>query len=200
MGMSQNEERIEGWLYLISSNRLGLQYSRKRYFVLEDHHFKCYKSIPNFQNEHPIKSAIVDSCIRVVDNGRERIHRKVLFIFTLYNCNNHDVKLKLGARSPEVAARWIHSFQEAVSKVCPISEISDLGRSKNAWQCFRLSSSNRIGHSSSTNWPIGSSFRVNLITADIVAPSSWTIIGCQNGLRLFKRAKNRNFHGKAATG
>uniref|UniRef100_A0A803M7T3 PH domain-containing protein n=1 Tax=Chenopodium quinoa TaxID=63459 RepID=A0A803M7T3_CHEQI len=197
MGMSETGEKIEGWLYLISSNRLGLKNSRKRYFVLQNHHFKCYKSIPNSQNElHPVKSTIVDSCIRVADNGRESIHRKVFFIFTLYNSSNHNDQLKLGASSPEVAARWIHFFQEAVSKVCPIDEISGLGCPKNTWQSYRLNSSKRIHHSSSTNWPTGSSSQMDLITTDVVAPSAWTIFGCQNGLRLFKEAKDRDIHGK----
>ncbi|KNA15104.1 hypothetical protein SOVF_101280 [Spinacia oleracea] len=193
----QIEEKFEGWLYLISSNRLGLQNSRKRYFVLQNHHFKCYKSIPNSQNElYPVKSTIVDSGIRVADNGRESIHRKVFFIFTLYNSSNHNDKLKLGASSPEVAARWIHSFQEAASKVFPIGEISGLGCPKSAWQSYRLNSSKRIYHSSTTNWPTGSSSQMDPITNDVVAPSAWTIFGCQNGLRLFKEAKDRDFHGK----
>ncbi|XP_039008939.1 protein ENHANCED DISEASE RESISTANCE 2-like isoform X2 [Hibiscus syriacus] len=34
------------------------------------------------------------------------------------------------------------------------------------------------------------------VTADVVAPSPWTIFGCQNGLRLFKEAKDRDSQGK----
>lgn len=53
MDLSQikNEGRMEGWLYLIRSNRFGLQYSRKRYFVLEDHHLKSFKSVPDSKNQ-----------------------------------------------------------------------------------------------------------------------------------------------------
>ena len=51
MGVSQNDGRMEGWLFLIRSNRFGLQYSRKRYFVLEDHHLKSFKSVPISKNE-----------------------------------------------------------------------------------------------------------------------------------------------------
>ncbi|XP_010689525.2 protein ENHANCED DISEASE RESISTANCE 2-like isoform X1 [Beta vulgaris subsp. vulgaris] len=196
MGTSQIEEKIEGWLYVISSNRFGLQSSSKRYFILEDHHFKCYKSIPNSQNEPPVKSTTVDSCIRVADDGRESIHRKVFFTFTLYNSSNHSDQIKLGASSPEVAARWIHFFQEAVTKVCPIGGSSGLGCPHNAWQCFRLSSSKRIHHSSSTSWVTASSSQMDFITTDVVAPSSWRIFGCQNGLRVFKEAKDGDFHGK----
>ncbi|GMP98761.1 hypothetical protein CsSME_00046523 [Camellia sinensis var. sinensis] len=117
MGISQNEGRMEGWLYLIRSNRFGLQYSRKRYFVLQGHHLRSFKSVPASKNEDPIRSAIIDSCIRVTDNGRESIQRKVFFIFTLCNTSNHNDQLKLGASSPEEAAQWIHNFQEAALKV-----------------------------------------------------------------------------------
>lgn len=88
------EGRMEGWLHLIRSNRFGLQYSRKRYFVLEDHLLKSFKSVPDSKNEDPVRSAVIDSCIRVTDNGRESIHRKVFFIFTLYNTSNHNDQLK----------------------------------------------------------------------------------------------------------
>lgn len=49
--VSQDAEKMEGWLYLVRSNRFGLQYSRKRYFVLEDHVLKSFKSLPTVQNE-----------------------------------------------------------------------------------------------------------------------------------------------------
>ncbi|KAG5578475.1 hypothetical protein H5410_058609 [Solanum commersonii] len=42
---------MEGWLYLIRSNRFGLQYSRKRYFILQDQYLKSYKSVPVPENE-----------------------------------------------------------------------------------------------------------------------------------------------------
>lgn len=51
MGSSSEGEgrgRMEGWLYLFRSNRLGLQYSRKRYFVLDhrDSSLNCYRATP----------------------------------------------------------------------------------------------------------------------------------------------------------
>lgn len=51
MGMSQTDQRMEGWLYLVRYNRIGLQYSRKRYFVLEGHLLKSFKSVPVSNNE-----------------------------------------------------------------------------------------------------------------------------------------------------
>lgn len=51
MGMAENEGKMQGWLYLIRYNRIGLQYSRKRYFVLEDNCLKSFKSIPSSQTE-----------------------------------------------------------------------------------------------------------------------------------------------------
>ncbi|PKA55689.1 hypothetical protein AXF42_Ash011981 [Apostasia shenzhenica] len=116
--MSQHHRKMEGWLYLIRSNRIGLQFSRKRYFVLqEDNALNCYKSIPTSRTEDLLQSAQIDSCTRVTDNGRENIHRNVLFIFTLYNASNHNDHLKMGARSSEEAAKWIRALMEAALKL-----------------------------------------------------------------------------------
>ncbi|XP_022850998.1 protein ENHANCED DISEASE RESISTANCE 2-like isoform X1 [Olea europaea var. sylvestris] len=191
MAVSQSDgNKMEGWLYLIRSNRIGLQYSRKRYFVLQDHLLKSFKSIPRSVNEDPIRSAIIDSCIRVTDNGRESIQRKIFFIFTLYNTSNHNDQLKLGANSPEEAARWIQSFQEAALK--PDLNQGDVDFSRREPQSFRLNRRNKNAHS--IDWTLCSSSVTDAMTSDVVAPSSWKIFGCQNGLRLFKEAKDREFH------
>jgi len=135
--------RMEGWLYLIRFNRIGLQFSRKRYFVLDGNLLRSFKSVPVSNNQarlyssssfffflfhrfsifffisncvdsaanggreiaelsvfvllyrlwrcetfflelssqDPVRSAIVDSCIRVMDNGRESVNRKVSTLF-----------------------------------------------------------------------------------------------------------------------
>lgn len=193
MAVSQSDGgRMEGWLYLIRSNRIGLQYSRKRYFVLQDHLLKSFKSVPLSPDEDPVRSAIIDSCIRVTDNGRESIQRKVFFIFTLYNTSNHSDQLKLGANSPDDAARWIQSFQESALKPNPNQGDFELLRREP--QSLRLNYSSK--HSHSIDWTVNS-FSVNdAMTSDVVAPSPWKIFGCQNGLRLFKEAKEKESHRK----
>ncbi|KAL5565708.1 hypothetical protein UlMin_028872 [Ulmus minor] len=196
MGTSQTDGKMEGWLYLIRSNRIGLQYSKKRYFVLEDHHLRSFKSVPTSNDEEPVRSAIIDSCIRVMDNGRESIHRKVFFIFTVYNTSNYNDHLKLGASSPEEAARWIHSFQETAVKGCPDQGDNFLHSSKRRWQSFRLGGSSKTSRINSIDWTICSSTQADQMTSDVIAPSPWTIFGCQNGLRLFKEAKDRDSHVK----
>ncbi|KAG4961253.1 Protein ENHANCED DISEASE RESISTANCE 2-like [Glycine soja] len=181
--------RMEGWLYLIRFNRIGLQFSRKRYFVLDGNLLRSFKSVPVSNNQDPVRSAIVDSCIRVMDNGRESVNRKVFFIFTLYNTLNHNDQLKFGASRPEEAARWIQSFHEASLKGAPDGGDDTVGCSKRRWQSFRLSgSSSSRSHPNSVDWTLSS--------ADVIAPSPWTIFGCQNGLRLFKEAKDRDSSGK----
>ncbi|KAM3374200.1 protein ENHANCED DISEASE RESISTANCE 2-like isoform X2 [Capsicum galapagoense] len=193
--MGEDSCRMEGWLYLIRSNWFGLQYSRKRYFVLHDLLLKNYKSNPVSNNLDHVRSAVIDSCIRVTDNGRESIQRKVVFIFTLYNSSNHNDQLKLGANSPEEAARWIHALQEAALKAdmnkrsaadCPMRDS----------QSLRLNCSNKSNHPNSIDWTFCSSSVADATTSDVVAPASWTIFGCQNGLRLFKEAKDRESHRK----
>ncbi|KAH6814643.1 Pleckstrin homology and lipid-binding START domains-containing protein [Perilla frutescens var. frutescens] len=193
MAVSQNDGgRMEGWLYLIRSNRIGLQYSRKRYFVLQDHLLKSFKSVPLSTDEDPVRSAIIDSCIRVTDNGRESMHRKVLFIFTLYNTSNHNDQLKLGANSPEDAAKWIQSFQESALK--PNQNRGEFELSRREPQSLRLNCSSK--HSYSIDWTVYSSSVSDAMTSDVVAPSPWKIFGCQNGLRLFKEAKEKESHRK----
>ncbi|XAR59980.1 hypothetical protein NMG60_11033183 [Bertholletia excelsa] len=192
MGVSQNEVKMEGWLYLIRSNRFGLQYSRKRYFVLQDHHLKSFKSVPAAKNQDPIRSAIIDSCIRVMDNGRESIQRKVFFIFTLYSTSNHNDQLKLGASSPEEAGQWIHSFQEAALK----ADQNVLSCYKSSQQSLRLKHSSRSHHTNSIDWTLCSSMQIDPMSSDVIAPSHWTIFGCQNGLRLFKETKDKDSNGK----
>ncbi|XP_027340176.1 protein ENHANCED DISEASE RESISTANCE 2-like [Abrus precatorius] len=185
---SDGSSRMEGWLYLIRFNRIGLQFSRKRYFVLDGNLLRSFKSVPISNNQDPVRSAIVDSCIRVMDNGRESVNRKVFFIFTLYNTSNHNDQLKLGASRPEEAARWIQSFHEASLKGAPDGGDDAVGCSKRRWQSFRLTGSTSRSHPNSVDWTLSSS--------DVIAPSPWTIFGCQNGLRLFKEAKDRDSGGK----
>ncbi|XP_064957773.1 protein ENHANCED DISEASE RESISTANCE 2-like isoform X3 [Musa acuminata AAA Group] len=199
MGSSSEGEgrgRMEGWLYLFRSNRLGLQYSRKRYFVLDhrDNSLNCYRAAPTASTQVPVRCAQIDSCIRVNDNGRENIKGNVFFLFTLYNTSNHSNQLKLGARSSEEAARWISSLIEATLKVCPTKEDNTVACSKRRWPSLRLS--RRRSHMHSFDMNAISSTQMNQITSDVVAPSSWTIFGCNNGLRLFKEVKDDDFLGE----
>ena len=185
------EGKMQGWLYLIRYNRFGLQYSRKRYFILEDNCLKRFKSIPTSENEEPMRSAIIDSCIRVVDNGRESNRRSLFFIFTLYNTSNHRDQLKLAVTSSEEAARWIRALQDAALN--PGKDLEPFSERK--WQPFSMSVSKRRENKGSIDWT-ATSMNVNAMTSDVIAPSSWKIFGCQNGLRLFKEAKETDSNGK----
>uniref|UniRef100_A0A1J3GYR1 Protein ENHANCED DISEASE RESISTANCE 2-like n=1 Tax=Noccaea caerulescens TaxID=107243 RepID=A0A1J3GYR1_NOCCA len=192
---NETETTMEGWLYIIRSNRFGLHFSRKRYFVLGDHLLKSFKSISDSKTKDAGRSAVIDSCIRVTDNGRESVHRKAFFIFTLYNTSNHNDQLKLGASSPEDAARWINLIKETALKGASFpGDVFNCSTSR--WDSLRLSSSARDHQSTSIDWTLRSSARVDPVTTDVVAPSPWTIFGCQNGLRLFKEAKERDSLGR----
>ncbi|KAG6412705.1 hypothetical protein SASPL_125390 [Salvia splendens] len=186
MGMAEKEGKMQGWLHLIRYNRIGLQYSRKRYFILEDDCLNSFKSIPTSHTEEPVRRAIIDSCIRVVDNGRGSHRRKLFFIFTIYNTANHNDQLKLGATSSEEAARWIHALQDAAVKTVDLVSCS-----KRKYQPFSLSVSKRMAKRS-IDWTSASSVHMEAMTSDVIAPSPWEIFGCQNGLRLFKEAKDRD--------
>ncbi|XP_076961066.1 protein ENHANCED DISEASE RESISTANCE 2-like [Bidens hawaiensis] len=184
MDSVKSDGRMEGWLYLFRSNRFGLQYSRKRYFILEERCLKSFKSKPSSDSEEPLRSAVIDSCIRVTDNGRESFSRKVFFIFSLYNALNHNDCLKLGASTPEEAASWIHALQDVA--------VEPRSTSKRRWQPYRLNDSMIAARKRSVDWTSSADMHVDAMTSDVIAPSQWKIFGCKNGLRLFKEAKDSN--------
>ncbi|PQQ08721.1 protein ENHANCED DISEASE RESISTANCE 2-like [Prunus yedoensis var. nudiflora] len=196
MGISQNDGTMEGWLYIIGSNRLGLQYSRKRYFILKDNCLRSFKAKPSSDSEEPVRSAVIDSCIRVTDNGKASIHRKGFFIFTLYNTSNHNDQLKLGASSPEEAAKWMRSLKDAALKECPDTANNFVACSKGRWPSFIRGGSRRAERKISVDWTFGSLTHTESMTSDVIAPSPWKIFGCQNGLRLFKEAKDWDSRGR----
>ncbi|CAH8323856.1 unnamed protein product [Eruca vesicaria subsp. sativa] len=194
MEMSQTDGRMEGWLYTIRHNRFGLQFSRKRYFLLLDNNLKSFRSVPSDHNEEPDRRASLDCCIRVTDNGRESFHRKILFIFTLYNTSNHLDQLKLGASSPDEAAKWIRSLQDASQKGFPFPDCEFVSHAEKG--LVKLDLSKRTRRKVSVDWTNYSSLNVETIAPDVIAPSPWKIFGCQNGLRLFKEAKDWDSRGK----
>ncbi|XP_011076971.1 protein ENHANCED DISEASE RESISTANCE 2 isoform X2 [Sesamum indicum] len=173
MGMAESEGKMEGWLYLIRFDRFGLQFSRKRYFVLEDNCLRSFKSIPTSETEEPLRSAIIDSCIRVVDNGRGNHHKRLFFVFTLYNTSNHNDTLKAAAD--------------------PGNNLMSCSRRK--YQPFSLTVSRREAKAC-IDWSSLSSWHVDAMTSDVIAASPWKIFGSQHGLRLFKEAKDEDPNGK----
>lgn len=203
MENSERDGKMEGWLHLIRFDRFGLECSRKRYFILEQNCLKSFKSIPTSVEEETFGSAIIDSCTRVVDNGRESHHGREFFIFTVYNTADHNNQLKFGASSSEEAAKWIQSLQYAAMN--PVMNLRDSSDGK--WKslrrvkpsCCTIYVRNTSGRLSMTNGDVSSelSMHVNAMTSDVIAPSPWKIFGCQNGLRLFKEAKELNPRGKA---
>lgn len=60
---------------------------------------------------------------------------------------------------------------------------------------FRMSVSKRTENKRSIDWT-ASSMHLNAVTPDVIAPSPWKIFGYQNGLRLFKEAKDRDSNGR----
>ncbi|OMO98724.1 hypothetical protein CCACVL1_04086 [Corchorus capsularis] len=185
---------MEGWLYTVRSNRFGLQFSRKRYFILDHNVLKSYKAIPISEKEEPVRSAIIDSSIRVTDNGRESIQKKVFFVFTVYSSLDNTDQLKLGALSSEEAARWIQSLKDAALKVSADQDKDFVAFPKKRWPSIRLGSRKATHHrKNSVDWP---SIHTEAMTSDVVAPSPWKIFGCQNGLRLFKEARDGDSRGE----
>ncbi|KAJ7560195.1 hypothetical protein O6H91_04G118000 [Diphasiastrum complanatum] len=110
------DEKVEGWLYIIHARRIRIRSPRKRYFLLTGDCAACYKNKPVNGKEETIKAGVIHPYTRIVDNGRESFHGRVLFVFTIYDSSNPEHKLKLGARSAEEAASWMLAFKNAVEK------------------------------------------------------------------------------------
>ncbi|KAL4560896.1 hypothetical protein LXL04_033052 [Taraxacum kok-saghyz] len=184
--MEDNEIRImEGWLYRIRSNKFGFQYSRKRYYVLQNRHLKSFTSVPISPHKDPVRTAFVNSCSCVMDTGRKSIRGKVFFIFTLSGISSNGVRVKLGARNPEEAARWVEAFQKVSLKMTqnPTS-ILDFDKYENQ-HSHRVHVANFVGD------PLSLASITDHKAADM--SSSWTIFGCHNGLRLFKETRNQDY-------
>lgn len=182
---SQFDEGIlmEGWLYLIRSNTIGFKYSRKLYYVLQNHRFKSFRSISHSYNKDPIRSAIVDSSIHVIDNGRKCVRGKAFFAFTLCDTSNYDANMKLGASNPEEAARWIKAFQQLSQKANQTP--------RNFMDCFRSNYSGKMCDKNDIDDIVSLASIMDPRTTDIYEPSNWTIFSCHNGLRLFKQARDQ---------
>ncbi|XP_040950661.1 protein ENHANCED DISEASE RESISTANCE 2 isoform X3 [Gossypium hirsutum] len=58
------------------------------------------------------------------------------------------------------------------------------------WPSLRSESTWMKLRKNSVKWPFRSSVHAEATTSDVIAPSHWKIFGCQNGLRLFKEAKD----------
>ncbi|KVI00191.1 hypothetical protein Ccrd_021564 [Cynara cardunculus var. scolymus] len=71
MSSENDEHRImEGWLYLIRSNKFGFQYSRKRYYVLQNHDLKSFCSVSHSLHKYPSNISIVSCHFRSNNSGR----------------------------------------------------------------------------------------------------------------------------------
>ncbi|THG13431.1 hypothetical protein TEA_020968 [Camellia sinensis var. sinensis] len=158
MGISQNEGRMEGWLYLIRSNRFGLQYSRKRYFVLQGHHLRSFKSVPASKNEvHSLPPILVELVVTSTDEEAKQASdqlgwgssRFLLVGDTAYNGNKlasvffWGLRLFKEAKDREYHGKWDdHPAIMAVGVVDGTSEaifktLMSLGPSRSEWDfCF----------------------------------------------------------------
>jgi hypothetical protein len=85
MGTSQSDGKMEGWLYLIRSNRIGLQYSRKRYFLLEGHHLKSFKAVPISNNQVHARTCFSLSFFLLFEN-ESYLCALVLWVLGVRNC------------------------------------------------------------------------------------------------------------------
>ncbi|XP_024529536.1 protein ENHANCED DISEASE RESISTANCE 2 [Selaginella moellendorffii] len=176
--------KIEGWLYVIQPHRLRIRFPRKRYFVLEGRQATCYKSKPIHDGEkQSLKKGVIQPYTKVVDNGRENIHGQVLHTFTLSDPNFDQQQMKLAARTAEEAAKWMSAFRDAASSQAPLRQNLAVPKRK---PYFRFFERGREGGQEVPDWTgFWTSMREQ---GDVIAESPWKILGCKNGLRLFRES------------
>ncbi|KAJ9559020.1 hypothetical protein OSB04_013634 [Centaurea solstitialis] len=175
---SENDEHrriMEGWLYLIRSNKFGFHYSRKRYYLLQNRHLKSFSSVSHSLHKDPVRSTVVNSCICVTDNGKKNIRGKVFFIFTLSGISSTGGCVKMN-QNPE--------------------DTSDSARyePQDSW----LDNSGRVHDTNTVDDHLSLASITDPKNTDL--SSYWTIFGCHNGLRLFKEARNQDDRKKRKNG
>ncbi|KAG4939455.1 hypothetical protein JHK84_045632 [Glycine max] len=192
MAAPHSEGVMEGWLYIFASNRIGLHCSRKRYFILKESFLRSFKDKP----------------VSLM---------KVFFTFTVYNASNQIDQLKLGASSSEEAAKWIRLLKDAALKVlitlcvgCCLkteanvimyfqensnSELNLVNTSKKKHSSLRMGGSKRTNWKHYVEWNFQSCIYTEAMISDVIAPSQWKIFSINNGLRMFKEARDWDSHG-----
>jgi hypothetical protein len=108
---------MEGYLYYVHSHKLRLNHPRKRYVVLVGNRASSYKDKPASKDETPVRSGPIELYTRVIDHGREVIHSRVFFTFSLHHPEKYEDHLKFGTRSAEEAAKWMQAFRQAAEEV-----------------------------------------------------------------------------------
>ncbi|KAE8686307.1 Ribophorin I isoform 1 [Hibiscus syriacus] len=113
-----------------------------------------------------VRSDVINSSIRVTDNGRASINRKVCFVFTLYSTSYDNDQLKASK----------------TDSPCRSKNVSP--SPKNIWSSLRSANAKSKDNKVSVHWPFHSSVNADAMTSDVVAPSPWKIFGCQNDVKI----------------
>ncbi|CAK9211288.1 unnamed protein product [Sphagnum troendelagicum] len=177
---------MEGYLYYVHSHKLRLNHPRKRYVVLVGNRASSYKDKPASKDATPVRSGPIELYTRVIDHGREVIHSRVYFTFSLHHPEKYEDHLKFGSRSAEEAAKWMQAFRQAAEEEgAPGNDRPFVPAPGKRWHPFRYCKCNRVVHpADSRDWT--GSLLAKDASPDVVATSPWQIFGCKNGLRLFK--------------
>ncbi|KAG0586121.1 hypothetical protein KC19_2G065900 [Ceratodon purpureus] len=208
--------RMEGWVYILSSSKLRLNHPRKRYLVLEGNRASSYKDKPTPGTpgaENPVRSGIIDPDTRVVDHGRETVHGRVFFTFSMHDSYAPEAKIRFGVPNAEHAAKWMESFRTAAERAQPpgtnktflppaqgrrrLPNLPNLRRSGRRGSGLIRDVSGGSGdllsrgESLQADMPTWTgAFLAKDASPDVVASSPWHIFGCKNGLRFFQETSD----------
>ncbi|KAH8933782.1 hypothetical protein BDL97_18G048300 [Sphagnum fallax] len=166
---------MEGYLYYVHSHKLRLNHPRKRYVVLVGNRASSYKDKPASKDVTPVRSGPIELYTRVIDHGREVIHSRVYFTFSLHHPEKYEDHLTFGSSSAEEAAKWMQAFRQAAEeKGAPGNDRPFVPAPGKRWHPFRLSGHKGSGHVHDTSGAGGDSMHREDSTSNFA------------GLRLFK--------------
>ncbi|KAG4941498.1 hypothetical protein JHK87_045369 [Glycine soja] len=98
---------------------------------------------------------------------------KVFFTFTVYNASNQIDQLKENSNS----------------------ELNLVNTSKKKHSSLRMGGSKRTNWKHYVEWNFQSCIYTEAMISDVIAPSQWKIFSINNGLRMFKEARDWDSHG-----
>lgn len=205
------EPRMEGWVYYLNSGKLRLNHPRKRYLVLVGNRASSFRDKPGPGDENPLRSGIIDPDTRVNDHGRESVHGRVFFAFSMHDSYAPEAKFQFGVQNAEDAAKWMQAFREAAERAQPpgtnktflpaaqgrrrLPNLPNLRRSGRRGSGLIRDVSGGSGEmfresnqADMPNWT--GALLAKDASPDVIASSPWHIFGCKNGLRFFQETSD----------
>eukprot|EP00850_Spirogloea_muscicola_P015244 SM000115S23923 [mRNA] locus=s115:187998:194068:- [translate_table: standard] len=104
---------FEGWIYIVGTNVLGLQYCKSRFMRIQGRTIAMFKRDPTHFPQEPVRVGMVGRTMVAKDMGRGIYKDKVLYILRLYDKVHPKYEGLFGCTSAEGASQWLSAFEHA---------------------------------------------------------------------------------------